>query len=342
MAAFLTSQDVYLPSKELIMSGEFKFEVTEADVNDYLRGGRWSEAAEDNISGEAIPSDFVRKLVLSYKSEPNSVRPQQGLGLVALLLGIAQWGVTGSDLPNDPAKKDWHSVTGEDSGKHLMSYAVGGVGISHADVEDLKEYVEWVAASDLVPMIYKPALLRLAAIKYAKKGILYDEVRAAGRCSASPGNSDLLGEPFKHFEGPAGSRYCHDYDNSALEEKDWVVFRTWMRASLRTKKGQRYLLELWFRKYWQPTIKQIPGGEGAAEEMIVNVRVRNSSPVVATKSIQRHAPLPGTAGRVQRQIDAYADWKLKTARRRWQIMMRPVVLYRHFSELPPLDGVTCK
>jgi hypothetical protein len=326
----------------LIMPEAFKFELSEEDFSEYLRAGRWSADADDHIVGEAVSGDFIQKLVLAYNREPTSIRAHQGLGLAALLLGIAEWGVIGTDLPDDPAKKDWDSDTGEDSGKHLMSYAVGGVGISHADVEDLKEYVEWVAASDLVPMNQKSALLRLTTIKYAKKGILYDEVRAAGRCSASLGNTDLRGEPFRHFIGPAGSKYCHDYENDALAENDWLVFRTWMRASLRTKEGQRYLLRLWFRKYWQPTVNQVPVGEGAAEEMLVNVRIRNSAPKIATNAVQQHPPLPGVAGRVQRQINEYANWKLKTARRRWRIMMRPVVLYRHFSGLPSLTGIGCK
>jgi hypothetical protein len=44
----------------------------------------------------------------------------------------------------------------------LMSYAVGGVGISHADVGDLEE------------------------------GILYDELCAAGHCAPPIANEDLL------------------------------------------------------------------------------------------------------------------------------------------------------
>lgn len=319
-----------------------KLELSEEDINEYLHGGHWSADADDNITDESVSGDFIRKLVTAYNEKPASASARQGLGLIALLLGIAEWGVTGEGLPDDPAEKDWNSDTGEDSGKHLMSYAVGGVGISHADVGDLKKYVVWLAASDLVPNAQKPALQRLATIKYGKPGILYDEVRAAGRCSSSPGSEDLLGEPFKHFAGPAGSKYCSDYQNNKLTEKDWLVFRTWVRASLRTREGQLYLLQLWFDKYWQPTVNKVPSGEGAAEEMLVNVRVRNSAPTIADKAILREPPLPGIAGRVQRQIDGYADWKLKTARRRWRLMMRPVVLYRHYSGLSQLAGIKCK
>jgi len=75
---------------------------------------------------------------------------------------------------------------------------------------------------------------------------------------------------------------------------------------------------------------------------MVNVRIRNSAPKAANEAIKRHPPAPGVAGRVQRQIDGYAEWKLKTARRRWRIMMRPVVLYRYFSGLPQLIGIACK
>lgn len=263
--------------------------------------------------------------------------------MLALLIGIAEWGVDGTDLPGDPAGKKWASDTGEDSGKHLMSYAVGGVGISHADVGDLEEFVRWIAGSGIVSKTdEKAALLRLAEVKYRKNGIVYDEVRAAGRCSDDPGGKDLQGEPFDHFKGPAGSKYCSRYHNKNLTEEDWRVFRTWMRVSLRTKAGQAHLLQLWFRAYWQSTLDQVPDGEGAAEEMLVNVRVRNSAPSIAKEAFHRHPPLPAAAGRVQRQIDAYADWKLKTARRRWKIMLRPVVLYRHFSGLPQLTGIKCK
>lgn len=310
------------------------------DFDLYLHSGFWKTSADDMITGETVPATFVENIVRSYRDDPNSPAAVEGLGLLSLMLGVAEWGVDGTDLPEDPAGKKWRSDTGEDSGKHLMSYAVGGVGISHADVGDLEEYVTWVAAS--VPEDRKAALLRLTSITYRKKGIVYDEVRAAGRCSGSPADTDLLGEPFRHFIGPAGSDYCNRYQNGMLAEEDWRVFRTWMRASLRTREAQAYLLGLWFRDYWQPTIAQVPGGEGAPEEMLVNARIRNSAPAVARAAVDRPLPLPGTAGRVQREIDAYADWKLKTARRRWKIMMRPVVLYRHFSGQPQLAGVSCK
>jgi hypothetical protein len=69
----------------------FEFELSEEDFNEYLRGGRWSAGADDNIVGKTISGDFIQKLVLAYNRQPTSIRAHQGLGLAALLLGIAEW-----------------------------------------------------------------------------------------------------------------------------------------------------------------------------------------------------------------------------------------------------------
>ena len=308
------------------------------DFEAYLVGGGFSEVADDHISNECIPESVVRRIVHNYNEDSDSPACVQALGLLSLLLAVAEWGVEGENLPADPAGKQWQSDTGEDSGKHLMSYAVGGVGISHADVGDLEEFLIWIANSGIVPSEHKQQLLDLTEKRYRKEGVLYDELRAAGRCF-HPEKVDLLGEDFRHFDGPAGSKYCRDYENGSLDARDWLVFRTWVRKALRTREAQRYLLNLWFRDYWQHTLPQVPPGEGAVEEMLVNARIRNSAPRVARLAPQRVQRLPGTAGRVQRELDAYAEWRPKTARRRWRLMMRPVVLYRHFSHLDPLEGV---
>jgi hypothetical protein len=306
---------------------------------DFLDAGLWDERADDEKHGEKLSAVTVERIVNAYNENPSGLETNRGLGLLALTLGVAEWGVEGSDLPPDPNGKHWRSDTGEASGKHVMSYAVGGVGILHADVGDLMEFVKWVAESDLVPMNRKEGLLRPTQVKYHKAGTVYDEVRAAGRCKPPVADADLLGEPFHHFSGPAASDYCTKYRNGALSPQDWLVFRTWIRATLRTRDGQAYLLRRWFDKYWTPTTKQVPGGDGHAEETLLNVRIRNSSPVAAKNATERSPSLPGVAGRVQRELDAYAAFNRKTALRRWKIMMRPVVLYRHFSGRPALTGI---
>ena len=74
-----------------------------------------------------------------------------------------------------------------------------GVGISHADVGDLQEFVKWVASTNVVPATQKEALLRLTEAKYqhAAEGIQYDELRAAGLCMQLKGQTvkDLWENP---------------------------------------------------------------------------------------------------------------------------------------------------
>ena len=117
------------------------------DFQTFLDAGRWSATADDNIAGEKIPADVVRRIVHSYNLSPTALMARRGLGLLALMLGVAEWGVDGhGGLPEDPNNhKNWISNAGPTTGKHLMSYAIGGVGISHADVGDLQEFVKWIA-----------------------------------------------------------------------------------------------------------------------------------------------------------------------------------------------------
>ena len=313
------------------------------DFQTFLDAGRWSTTADDNIAGEKIPADAVRRIVQAYNADPAGRMARRGLGLLALMLGVAEWGVDGHDgLPEDPNSKNWSSNAGPTTGKHLMSYAIGGVGISHADVGDLQEFVKWIAGSaSVVPDAQKEALLRLTEIKYQHTdgGIQYDEVRAAGLCKQPKGQADkdLLGEPF-HYSSP-GPVDCDKWRNDRLNPDEWLVFRTWIRAALRTRDAQAYLLRLWFEKYWDKTLSMVPAGEDFAEQAIINVRIRNSLPKTANKAIGLAAEQKNTADRIQVQLKEYDNAEPRAAERRWRIMMRPVVLYRHFSGKAPLAGV---
>jgi hypothetical protein len=227
------------------------------DLQTFLDAGQWSATADDNIHGEKVQADAVRRIVQKYSADQTGREARRGLGLVALMLGVAEWGVEGHGLPDDPNKKGWSSNAGPTTGKHLMSYAIGGVGISHADVGDLQEFVEWVAGStNIVPPDRKDGLLHLTKIKYRHGGIQYDEVRAAGLCNQQKGQSDndlLKGEPFHYspFVVSPAEVDCDKWRNDSLNPDDWLVFRTWIRAALRTQDAQEYLLRLWFEKYWK-------------------------------------------------------------------------------------------
>jgi hypothetical protein len=320
------------------------------DFQTFLEAGRWSATADDNVAGEKVTADAVRRIVQAYNDNPEGRMARRGLGLLALMLGVAEWGVDGHDgLPEDPNSKNWSSNAGPTTGKHLMSYAIGGVGISHADVGDLQEFVNWIAGSSgVVPDARKEALLRLTEVKYqhADRGIQYDEVRAAGLCKQQPkgqADKDLLGELF-HYTSP-GPVDCDKWRNDKLNPLDWLTFRTWIRVALRTQDAQAYLLRLWFEKYWDKTLSMLPPGESFAEEAVINVRIRNSLPKAADAAIKLAAAHHGTAEKIQVQLKEYDNAKPGTpehpgpAKRRWKIMMRPVVLYRHVLGKDPLVGV---
>jgi hypothetical protein len=312
----------------------------------FLQQGGWHENAEDNIQGETLSAELVQRIVTKYRAQPEDRDAQQDLGLLALAMGVAEWGIADpAGLPRDPRDKNWASDTGIDSGKHLMSYAVGGIGISHADVGDLERFIRQVAESDLVPMPHRPGLLRLAnrdlyKPRNGRRNVIYDEIRAAGVCAPNPSNTDRNDLPFKHFNGPAGSVYCAKHRNRNLTEQDWRVLRTWMRAALRTKPMQERLASLWMEKYWTPSLHKVPPGPGFVEEVLVNVRIRNSTPATADRAPNRR-PANTVAERVQRELDAYGQFSAGTLKRRCRIMLRPVGLYRHFAGEPPLQGVQC-
>ena len=310
----------------------------------FLKQGLWHEKVDDNVKGESLTADLIRRIVTKYRAQPDDPNALQDLGLFALAMGIAEWGVADpANLPPDPAGKNWASDTGPDSGKHLMSYAVGGIGISHADVGDLEKFIVLVANdAALVPAEHRQALLRLANTKLYKPRkkkyqVIYDEIRAAGVCVPKPLDTDLNGVKFEHFKWGAD---CAKHANKNLTQNDWRVFRTWMRAALRTKSKQEWLASLWMDKYWVPSLKTVPPGPGYIEEVLVNARVRNSSPKAA-KDAPKLRRATTVEERVQRELDTYGKFSMKTLKRRCGIMLRPVVLYRYFANEPRLQGIKC-
>ena len=313
----------------------------------FLKQGLWHPSVDDNVQGERLEADLIRRIVTNYRAQPEDAVALNNMGLFALALGVAEWGVSSPDmasLPSDPAGKKWASDTGPDSGKHLMSYAIGGIGVSHADVGDLERIIRDVAEDrTLVPAEHAPMLLRLADRQLYKPrngrhAVIYDEIRAAGLCgSAERFDTDLLDEPFHHFDNVGVD--CARHANPKLTATDWRIFRTWMRAAIRTKKMQERLMSLWLEDYWKDSLATVPRGDGYMEEVLINVRVRNSTPVHADRAVKRRATT--IVQRVQRELDQYGEFSLNTLKRRCRLMLRPVVLFRHFAGERALDGITC-
>ena len=101
-----------------------------------LEAGGWNETADDRGGNERLPETFVATLVREHSTKPNS--PSQsaliGLGVLVLALSVAEWGVAwGGAAPGDPAQQNWRGPTDVRGGKHLMSYALGGIGLPHLD-----------------------------------------------------------------------------------------------------------------------------------------------------------------------------------------------------------------
>ncbi len=309
---------------------------------EFLREGDWSNHADDNITGETLSPSLINRIVNDYKTHPNDPGTQSELGLLALAMGIAEWGVKypPAGLPPDPAGMAWGSKSGSNSGKHLMSYAVGGVGISHADQGDLIDFITYVGSTNLVPSAHRDAYRRLAnPTIYSKRRGVYDQLRAAGVCSSEQFDTDLNGEKFNHSNVPHDQDYCAKYANSRLGPNDWRVFCTWTRVALRSNQGQKWLIERWGEKFWVSSLMKTPSGSGQIEEALVNVRIPNSQPLTADQALATNAS--DLKARIKRELDAYGAFSQRTLKRRCGIMLRPVVLYRNFAGEPELEGSLC-
>jgi len=307
----------------------------------YLAGGKWSVTADDNQSGETLPYSTVELIVRRYCEAPGNADARENVGILAIAVGAANWGISNPEkLPADPNGKSWKSSTGADAGKHLMSYAIGGVGISHGDVGDLQDFLRRLAQKDNAASAERAGLVKLAdGVRYRKPGVVYDEVRAAGVCSPTQFDTDLKGSAFEHRPQSATRAYCAERKNSALGAADWRLFRSAVRDALRSKEDQSWLLKYWLRKYWDVSLARVAPGPGFIEEAMVNARIRNSSPVVANRAIARAGATPQQ--RVDHELDAYKAWNPRTAARRRGTMLRPVVLYRAISADLKREGINC-
>lgn len=122
-------------------------------VAEFIRVG-----AESKHTRERISVDFARRCVRSGAD---------GAGLLALFIGVANWGVDWTAqgaAPQDPASREWEgSRAGH--GKHLTDCELGGLSIAHIDSSALqKTYEVWGA----------PAIPRDARDK------TFDQLRNAG------------------------------------------------------------------------------------------------------------------------------------------------------------------
>lgn len=299
--------------------------LSESDFQAILDAGNWTEIAEDHQSfyNERLPADLVERWVKGY--DPEDVETTAGLAALTLLTSAAAWGVTPVEgLPDDPKEKDWTgSATGR-KGKHLMSYAVGGVGIDHTDSGTLEKLMDYLKEDH-------PELAPEADRFFELRGINFNRIRGnGGGCGSNTEEIkvDLDGVPFGHS---SYEKYCANYDGSTSRE-DWQIFRHWIRAALRRRDVQRYIIERWINDEWLTSYQAVMDAGGTVEETMVNSRIRNSSPFTANCALKK-ANEVAPAYRIKTQLEAYTSKECKGKEgheRRFGEMLRPVALYRHF------------
>ncbi|TAW04058.1 hypothetical protein ELI20_36965 [Rhizobium ruizarguesonis] len=141
-------------------------------VDRLLEIGGWTTTAADTNQREQLTVDLAKRLVEDYPSDTRTV------GLLTLTLGAAKWGVRNDpSLPADPARDGWRGPT-RASGKHLMSYLVGGVGLPHLDVASLSRFIDFLLVNHPdIGGATDQAYMRQLAGKL-RTGTKYDQVKS--------------------------------------------------------------------------------------------------------------------------------------------------------------------
>ena len=209
-------------------------DLNEELVSGVLQAGGWTETADDNGGGERLPQAFAASLVLVPAGPAGS--PSQEtlirLGILVLTLSVAEWGVHwDSAAPTDPAGSTWKGPKDITQGKHLVSYALGGIGLPQLDVGHAMRFFQ--AFVERVPAAQQD-LQRIGALSGTFR---YDAIRARGGACAAAANKavlmqDLDGQPFRHdFPLRDGSKSCSQHNpEGQLDPKAWQTLRHWSRV----------------------------------------------------------------------------------------------------------------
>ena len=300
-------------------------------VLDVLKAGGWSTNADDTTYYEQLPMELVRKLTPASLNGPYSETEIRNLGLLAMTLAAAEWGVkdAGPGL-DDPGKNNWAGPPPW-AGKHLMSYNGGGIGLPHYDAANGPTFFNYVV--QLVPASAKDLQPFIALGKKFE----YDQIRAQGGvCSKdTPPPTlmvDLAGEAFpKAPPRSLGAKYCSDHKGSdALDTAAWQKLRHWSRVALRREDVQLLVVETWLAKTWRPAYDAVmakPGGSLA--EAFIIARVSNSGDYHQVLEAAGTETDPAT--RITRELNAYAkmpkqEGKQRTNRCRAGVMQRPAAV----------------
>ena len=230
--------------------------ITDSDLHSILEAGHWSPQIEDNLAfyHEQLPASVIREWVNRY--DPAKEDSSAAIGALVLTTGVANWGGSGQeDLPADPeGAMAWHGPGLHNDAKHLISYALGGVGLDHTDSRALEDFIDYVK-------VHYPTLAPKPEHYFKLRGITFDRIRANGGVCTQPRSEikvDLNGQPFGHGVFPGGMKYCCRYQNKAKTTlEDWQIFRHWTRAALRQESVQRYMINRWIAHEWLPSYQEL-------------------------------------------------------------------------------------
>jgi hypothetical protein len=248
---------------------------------------------------------------------------------LVLTLSVAEWGMHwDSAAPADSAGSNWQGPRNITQGKHLMSYALGGIGLPHLDVAGAARFFQ--AFVELVPAAQQD-LQRIGALSGT---FHYDAIRArGGTCAAVPNQAvlmqDLDGKPFQHaFPVFGGDNYCSRFNpDGQLDARAWQTLRHWSRVALRRRDMQAWIIKSWLNEVWVPAYHEVLGRpHGTIQEALVVARMWNSSKGDALAALQAAGAEPEPARRIQVELDNYGQ-RSATNRERAGVMKRPGVVY---------------
>ncbi|WFU10894.1 hypothetical protein QA646_08665 [Rhizobium sp. CB3090] len=299
----------------------------------------WSDNADDNGKNERLPGATIVEVIQAYKLARRTAhdmaakcavsdRPPEcnkadaaiadatdALGELTLAVSVAEWGVAwDGPAPKDPAGRDWAGPKDITVGKHVMSYALGGLGLPHLDTG---------MAQDLFDEIAQRIPASANDLKQFRQGFRYDSVRArGGPCSGHSAviMADLNGEPFRHDAVMwGGQKYCHDHNpTNELDPERWQVLRTWARAGLRDREVQQWIVDYWLRKVWHPTLERLAFEKNVdpTDEAFVVARIWSTSKGAADAAVKTAGAQADPRKRIARELVSYGH------ERRHQMMQR--------------------
>lgn len=290
-----------------------------------LEAGGWSDTADDNGGGERLPEDFAAAIITAGRTSA----PSAELGALVLTLSVAEWGLAWKGTPpSDPAKQRWQGPSSIRQGKHLMSYALGGIGLPHLDTGGAVDFFDMLAQR--LPDA-KEALQRLSGMP---GGFRYDTVRAEGGiCAPIPKDAvsmtDLDGAAFEHDAATfGGTNYCNRFNPRRRNNPEaWRELRHWCRVGLRRRDVQEWVIKDWINTVWLPAYNEVMGRpHGTLKEAFVVARIWNTSRGAALKALRAAGAETDPEKRIAAELARYADGN-STHRARLGLMQRPGVVY---------------